>query len=135
MREYLIADRTPFTLTPKEVPEAQRFIEKYSLPLKEPSMQLAFESFDLSYEIHDAGLAFLSLMIAMEILLHPGNRDELKYRICRNAGVLLGQNLGRGEAVFEEMKSLYDKRSALVHSGDRSSVTRRDVLKLRQYVR
>jgi len=133
--EHPVADSGLFTLTDSEIPEAQSFIGKYSFPLKEPSVQLAFESFELSYETYDAGLAFLSLMIAMEVLLHPGNRDELKYRICRNAGVLLGQDLGRGEAVFGEMKSLYDKRSALVHSGDRSSVTRQDVLRLRQYVR
>lgn len=135
MKEYPIADRTPFTLTPEEVPKAQSFIEKYSLPLKEPSTQLAFRSFDLSYEIHDQALTLLSLMIAMEVLLHPGDRDELKYRICRNAGVLLGQDLSKGEAVYTEMRRLYDKRSALVHAGDQSSVARHDVLKLRQYVR
>ncbi len=134
-REYPVADRTPFTLTPTEVPEAQSFIERYGLPLEEPSMQLAFQSFDLSYEVHDPALVFLSLMIAMEVLLHPGDRDELKYRICRNAGVLLGQDISKGEAVFTEMKSLYDKRSKLVHSGNRSSLMRQDVLKLRQYVR
>ncbi|MBP7050778.1 MAG: hypothetical protein KBE65_07175 [Phycisphaerae bacterium] len=135
VREHPIVDREQFTLTPTGIPEAQSFIDSVSLPLREPSVQLAFESFDLSYEIHDASLAFPSLMIAAEILLHPGNRDELKYRICRKASVLLGQDPSRGETVFGEIKSLYDRRSALVHSGDRSSVTRQDVVKLRQYVR
>jgi hypothetical protein len=56
-------------------------------------------SFELSYRTHDSGLKSLSLMTAMEVLLYPHNRDELKYRISRNAGVLLGQDLDRGETV------------------------------------
>ena len=135
IRVYPILDTTPFSLTPAEIPDAESFLRTTSLPFQEKSLQLALDSFDRSYETDDAGLAFLSLMIAMEVLLHPRDRDELKYRICRNAGVLLGQNPSGGEAVFREMKNLYDKRSALVHSGDRSSVTRQDVLRLRQYVR
>lgn len=135
IREYPILDNTPFVLTAAETSDAESFLQTTSLPFHNEALQLAFESFDKSYETDDIGSAFLSLMIAMEILLHPGNRDELKYRICRNAGVLLGQDPSRGEAVFGDMKSLYDRRSASVHSGDRSSVTRQDVLKLRQYVR
>ena len=134
VREYPIADTTRFTLTPDEVSEAQSFMESVSLPLPQVHLQLAFESFEFSYEIHDISLAFLSLMIAMEVLLQKSNH-ELRYRVSRNTGVLLGQDRSRGEAIFMEMRDLYDKRSKLVHMGDRSSVTREDVLKLRHYVR
>lgn len=132
--EYPILDATRFTLTANEFSAAESFLQTISLPLSERSVQLAFESFDLSYEIHDDGLAFLSLMIAMEVLLNP-SKDELRYRVSRNTGVLLGQDRGRGEATFKEMRDLYDKRSKLVHAGDRSLVSREDMLKLRQYVR
>lgn len=91
-------------------------------------------SFELSYRTPDSGLKFLSLMTAMEVLLNPSDH-ELSYRVSRNAGVLLGRNSAEGESIFKEMKSLYDKRSKLVHTGDKSNVTRDDVLKLRQYVR
>jgi len=40
-----------------------------------------------------------------------------------------------GEAVYKEMKGLYDRRSKLVHTGDKSVVAREDVLRLRHYVR
>jgi len=135
IREYPVVDVTQFALTPREISEAESFLKSTSFPLPDKALQLALESFDKSYETDDSGLAFLSLMIAMEVLLHPGDRDELRYRISRNAGVLLGQDLGKGDAIFKEMKSLYDKRSALVHTGDRSLVARQDLLKLRQYVR
>jgi hypothetical protein len=132
--EWPIGDSTLFSLTEAEIPEAQSFLEKHRLPLQDPFVQLAFESFDLSYEIHDAGLAFLSLMIAMEVLLNPSDH-ELRYRVSRNTAVLLGQDRAQGEAIFKEVQGLYDKRSKLVHTGDRSLVSREDMLTLRKHVR
>ena len=109
-------------------------METVSLALPQEPLRLAFESFELSYAPYDVGLAFLSLMTAMEVLLNPSDR-ELRYRVSRNAGVLLGQDRSDGEAIFTGMRSLYDKRSKLVHTGDRSVVTREDMLELRRYVR
>ncbi len=73
-------------------------------------------------------------MIAMEVLLNPSDH-ELRYRVSRNTGVLLRQDSDQGETIFKEMQRLYDTRSKLVHTGNKSNVTREDVLKLRQYVR
>ena len=134
IREYPLADQTPFTLMSAEVSEARSFMETVSLALPQEPLRLAFESFELSYAPYDVGLAFLSLMTAMEVLLNPSDR-ELRYRVSRNAGVLLGQDRSDGEAIFTGMRSLYDKRSKLVHTGDRSVVTREDMLELRRYVR
>ena len=134
MRSYPIWDRTPLILELSELEEARSFVNAHSLPLSEAYLQLAFEGFELSYEVHDLGLAFLSLMIAMEVLLNP-SKDELRYRVSRNTGVLLGQDRVEGETIFKEMKDLYEKRSKLVHTGDRSLVAREDVLKLRRYAR
>lgn len=133
IRENPISDTTPFTLMPTEVSEAESFLQTTTLPLSGPP-QLAFESFDLSYETDDVGLAFLSLMIAMEVMLNPSDH-ELRYRVSRNAGVLLARNRDDGEAIFKEMKGLYDKRSKLVHTGDKSVIAREDILRLRHYVR
>jgi hypothetical protein len=133
MREYPIADRTPFTLSLEEVPQAQSFIDSVSLPLPRP-LDLAFKSFESSYETYDIGLSFLSLMIAMEVVLNPSDH-ELRYRVSRNTGVLLGQDRKDGETIYREMKKLYDQRSGLVHMGDTSVIAREDVLRLRRYVR
>ncbi len=142
IREYPILDTMPFLLTPAEISHAESFLQTTSLPLPNKALQLpnkalrlALDSFDKSYETDDTGLAFLSLMIATEVLLHPGDRDELRYRISRNTGVLLGQNRSDSEVIYKNMRELYDKRSKLVHTGDRSGVTRKDVVQLRHYVR
>lgn len=134
IRVYPLWDRTPFTLESKEPEEAQKFLTTHSLPLREKHMQLAFEGLELSYEVHDIGVGFLQLMIAMEVLLNPSDH-ELRYRVSRNTAVLLGQDSDQGQVIFKEMQGLYDRRSKLVHTGDKSKVTRTDVLRLRQYVR
>jgi hypothetical protein len=134
IREYPVVDTTQFALTPSEISEAESFLKRTSFPLPNEALQLALGSLDKSYETDDVGLAFLSLMIAMEVMLNPSDR-ELRYRISRNAGVLLGQSRTEGETIYREMKKLYDKRWGLVHTGDKSVVTREDVLALRRYVR
>ena len=133
-REWPIADKTKFHLKENEISDAQRFIETTRIPFKEKSLQLAFDSFELSYETHSAALNFLSLMIAMEVMLNRGI-DELRYTISRNAAVLLGKDKGDSERVFKEVRELYDKRSRLVHKGSANEISPVDVFRLRHYVR
>ena len=133
-REWPIADKTTFHLNDKEVLEAQSFIEDVTIPFKYQFLQLAFEAFELSYEVYDSALAFLSLMISMETMFNKKDR-ELQYSISRNAAVLLGSTCKESQDIFREVKSLYGKRSAIVHQGERNKVSKADVLKLRDYIR
>jgi len=133
-REWPIVDKTRFHLEDNEISDAQCFIETTRIPFKEKSLQLAFDSFELSYETHSNALSFLSLMISLETLLNPSDM-ELRYRISRNASVLLGKDKDDSERVFKEVRGLYDKRSKLVHEGSANEVSSKDVLGLRHYVR
>jgi len=135
IRECPIVDATQFALTPSKISEAESFLKSVSLPLPDKALQLALGTFDLSYETYDIGLAFLSLMIAMEVLLGPKDQQRITHWISTNAGVLLGQSQSDGQRISEKMKGLYDKRSKLVHTGDKSVVAREDILELRHYVR
>jgi hypothetical protein len=56
------------------------------------TLQLAFNNFNLSYEVENVNLQFLSLMNGMEVLFNPSGGGELTYRISRNTAVLLGQD-------------------------------------------
>jgi hypothetical protein len=133
-REGPMADRTMFRLENKEASTAQSFIRNWKIPFVAPSVELAFESFELSYEVHNRGLAFLSLMISLETMLNPADR-ELRYRVSRNAAVLLGRDREDSKRVFKEVKVLYDKRSKLVHTGNNKLISQEDVLRLRDCVR
>ncbi len=106
----------PYHLEASEIPFLQSLIQSVELPFKRDFLHLAFENFELSYEISDMQLAFLVLMIGLETLLNPSTY-EVRYRVSRNMAVLLGKNRGNSEEIFAQAKKLYDKRSDIVHSG------------------
>jgi hypothetical protein len=124
----------PYHLEASEIPVLRSFIQSVELPFKRDFLHLAFENFELSYEILDMQLAFLVLMIGLETLLNPSTY-EVRYRVCRNMAVLLGENRERSEEIFAQTRKLYDKRSEIVHSGKRRIIEKEDLLKLRDYLR
>lgn len=124
----------PYHLEASEMPALQSLIQSVELPFKRDFLHLAFENFELSYEISDMQLAFLVLMIGLETLLNP-SLYEVRYRVSRNAAVLLGKNREHSEEIFAQVKKLYDKRSKIVHSGKRKTIEKRDLLELRDYLR
>ncbi len=134
-REYPLTDRTVFQLGDDEHAQAEAFMNNVKIPFQRSFLQLAFDSFELSYETHNQGLAFLSLMISMEAFF-CASQNEITYQVSRNAAVLLGKSEGESKEIFDDMKTLYGKRSKLVHGKqDKKPMTPKDVLRLRYYVR
>ena len=133
-REGPLADTTRFELIESDIVDVQSFLANNKIPFDNPHVQLAFDSFELSYESYNRGLSFLSLMISLETLLNPSDH-ELRYRVSRNTAVLLGKNKEHSESIFSKVRSLYDKRSKLVHTGKHGTINVQDVLNLREYVR
>lgn len=117
-----------------EVQELEKFVRDTKIPFLEPSLQLALEHLELSYDIDDLRLSFLTLMVGLETLLNPSSQ-EVTYRVSRNAAVLLGMNKEDSKRIFDNIKELYDKRSKIVHSGKSGDLTRDHLLKLRHYLR
>ncbi|MDD1778091.1 MAG: hypothetical protein LUQ65_07960 [Candidatus Helarchaeota archaeon] len=124
-----------FSLDDSEIKEAESFIQNIKLPFKEKSLQLAFENFDMSHGRYFAGIQFLLLMISMESLFSPDDKGEFTYRISRNSAVLIGKDKDDSKSVFNAMKKFYGKRSTIMHSGNSSSITKEDVLRLREFTR
>jgi len=125
-----------FTLNDSELFELYKFIKNTKLPFKEPNLQLAFENFELSYNVENINLLFLTLMMCLETLFHPNKQGELSYRISRNTAVLLGgRNDKDSETIYSEIRDLYTKRSKIVHTGKKKIIDKSDLLLLRYYVR
>jgi hypothetical protein len=61
----------PYNLEVSEIPVLQAFIQSMELPFKKDFLNLAFENFELSYEISDIQLAFLVLMIGLANFAEP----------------------------------------------------------------
>ena len=134
MATSLYVLKESYTVESSEVKELLEFIKNTKLPFAEPSLQFAFDNFELSYETRNINLSFLALMVSLEALLNPGEQ-ELRYRISRNAAVLLGKKDKNSKNIFDEMKKLYGKRSKIVHTGKPDIINGEDLFKLRYYVR
>jgi hypothetical protein len=134
-KEYPLTDRTVFQLGEDEYAQAEAFIKNTEIPFQHAFLQLAFDSFELSYETYNQDLAFLSLMIGMEAFFCEG-QNEITYQVSRNTAVLLGKSEGESSEIFTDMKKLYSKRSKLVHGKQgKNPITPEDILRLRYYVR
>lgn len=70
----------PYHIEVSEIPILQSFFQSVKLPFKRDFLNLAFENFELSYEISDIQLAFLVLMIGLETLLNPSSY-EVRHRV------------------------------------------------------
>lgn len=123
-----------YTLNTEEIDQLQAFLKKYDLPFKHGYIQLAFENFETSYEVRSINIAFLSLMNGLEALFNPGEH-ELRYRLSRNCAVLLGTDRKNSNDIYEDIKQLYDLRSAIVHAYKKVTVKQEDLYRLRDYVR
>lgn len=97
-------------------------------------LQFALSNFEQSYQVAHKEFEFLSLMIALEALLNDG-KTELRLRIARGCAILLGETLEESREVFKLARDLYDKRSVLVHTGDRNKIADGDVLLMKDLVR
>ena len=132
-REYPLTDRTLFHLSNDEYAQAETFLKNIGIPFKHSFLQMAFHTFELSYETHNLDITFLSLMISMETLFGAG--AEARYRVSRNAAVLLGENECESQEIFSNMKELYKRRSDIAHGRrGRKPIAQEDVLRLRRYV-
>ena len=134
LTSHRYVSREPYHLESSELPDLYKFIEDTKLPFEKSFLQLAFENFELSYETQNINLSFLALIVSLETLLNPG-KHEIRYRISRNAAVLLGKDREDSKKTFSEIRELYDKRSAIVHVGKSDIINKEDLSKLRYYVR
>ena len=137
LREGPLWGKSTFSLNASEVPEAQSLVNAIRIPFQYEFLKLAFDSFNLSYEMHSPNLLFLSLMISMEAMLNH-DRSEVTFQVSRNTAVLLGKDKDNAEQIFRNMKELYKQRSKIVH-GSKVQKTKRisgpDIVNLREYVR
>jgi len=124
----------PFSLDKQELKDLYNFLKKYTLPFSLTHIQLAFENFELSYEIPNQTVAFLVLMNGLEALLNPGG-GEITHRISRNCAVLLGSDVEASRKIYEDVEYLYGLRCAIVHVAKKVRIKTDELKKLRDCVR
>lgn len=109
-------NKQPYSITKSEAKNIDDTIKKFPFPASDEILNLALLNYDYSFYVPD-NVAIIMLITCLEIIFHPGDKDELKYRIARNVAVFLGKIEDESNLLFEEVKRLYDLRSSLVHAG------------------
>lgn len=61
--------------------------------------------------------SFLLFAIALECLVLPTDKDELRYRLSQRVARLCGEDMDQRLELAKRTKKLYDVRSKIVHSG------------------
>lgn len=77
---------------------------------------IALQNFITSFEASHWHFQFLTLMIALESIVH-GNQ-ELTYRLKRNVSILCGIDKEDCSNIFKQLTDMYSVRSKIVHGGD-----------------
>ncbi|WDV47867.1 HEPN domain-containing protein [Clostridiaceae bacterium M8S5] len=104
-------------ITDKEVLHINNLIDEIEYPFKDEKLKLAMNYYDLSFFVPEQQVRIILLITCLEIIYHPGDSNELKYRVARNTAVFLGNNDKESKDLFIKVKAMYDLRSKLVHSG------------------
>lgn len=105
-----------YTISNEEIDMINETIDLFSIDINDKIVELALKNYDYSFFVPE-DIAIVLLVTCLEILFHPGDKDELKNRVARNAAVFLGCNLVSSRSIFDDVKNFYDIRSLLVHSG------------------
>lgn len=104
-------------------------------------LRLAFNSFFESYNIEDEKLKFVMLMICLESVFNKSNQDPITHIISRHVALLITKDKDSFLKMYNEVRRLYNIRSAIVHGKDEKSSKENlreintDVLKLEEIVR
>lgn len=109
--------QSPYHINEDEVNRAQDFIETTTIPETLDYIKLAHANYELSYNVNDDSLSFLTLMIALEVLFKPGRNTRFSEELSQNVGTLLGSSQAEIKDIQNEISELYNKRSDLVHEG------------------
>lgn len=112
---YNYTEKDMNTLSDEDADKINKLLNVFSV-IDDKIIEMALKNYDYSFFVPD-DVAIVLLVTSLEVLFHPGDRDELKNRVARNAAVFLGNNNISSVKIFDDIRKFYDIRSKLVHSG------------------
>jgi hypothetical protein len=124
-----------YSLEDQEITALQDFINsKWHFDFKEDFFKIAFECYNLSYEINKVNLQFLTLMTGLEVLFVASKEEKITKTVSRNTAIVIGDS-NNGEKIYDDMGKFYGTRSKIVHGGNRNIITQSQLIRLRKYLR
>ena len=130
----LHCENRPFRLKASHLDQLRQLFSTQGISGRHQYLRLALDNFSHAFCVAQPHLEFITLMICLEAIFNDG-RTELRNKVARGCAVLLGASPVSSRRVFREVRELYDKRSALVHSGDTTKIGAGDTAQLLEIVR
>ena len=132
--EQLHCENRLFKVKKSDLKLINGLLKSESLKTRHKYINFALDNYSQSYRVAHTELEFITLMIALEAIFNDG-KQELRNKVSRGCAVLLGKTKVTSRKTFKDIRDLYDKRSILVHTGDKKKIQQNDVLLLKDYVR
>lgn len=96
--------------------------------------ELAVRNFNITYNIPDGQIRFITLMTCLESLFNLG-KDQIAHTIARHLSIILSSNQEEFKNNYKKIKGLYNKRNLIVHGGAYKGNIIEDYLELSDKVR
>lgn len=130
--EIAIGSWGDFKLTDQEATElASRLQARYKC---NALAELAVKNFNISYDLPDGRVRFITLMTCLESLFNLG-KDQIAHTIARHLGLIISQTKDEFQQNYTIIKKLYNKRNMIVHGGEYKGNLMEDYLDLSNKIR
>lgn len=104
-----------FTLKEEELLDFKKLWEEIR-SVREPSLKIAINRFNLAYEREDLKDKLIDFVIALEALYYKsGDKGELIHKLSVRTARFLGSNYKNKDDIRKKIRDIYDKRSRAVH--------------------
>jgi hypothetical protein len=78
---------------------------------------LGLKNFELTYNIYDYSVKYISLMTVLESIFNKG-RDQITHIVSRHLAILVSKNSIEFQSNYKRIKNLYNLRSKIVHGNE-----------------
>ncbi len=118
-----------------EVASINQELLRLVFPLNDTTLNSCHKYYDLSYHTESC-ISVTLLTAALEILFLERNAKSKRTVLAKRcAAFLFEKDTQRLQDAFNDLKSIYDKRSDFIHEGVAENITDTDIISLRAYVR
>lgn len=121
-------------ITEEKINQLQEFIDGFSIQKCSIKLREAITIFNQSFSVLDFGIRFVLLMVAIEMLFGFNIKEEVRYRVSRNAAIFLSKDIGEYRENFPKLRKFYDNRSTFVHTGDKDDINIQSLIELQDTV-
>ena len=118
--EMAINQGERYVIDKGELSELSRLANKYGVLYgdKFDSFRIAAKRYGLILERYSPEDWLIDYLIALEALLLPGIKEELKYKLSLRTAFFIGADAEERKSIFNNIEFAYDLRSDIVHGND-----------------